>query len=56
VRVGVQLVDPDTHEVIGFVDFDLRGKELAEFQADPAKWRRETNDFLVALMKKKEGR
>lgn len=52
-RVGLRLVDREANppEVIGFVDFDLRGKELREYQADPDKWSRETHDVLVEYMK-----
>lgn len=50
-RVGLRLVDEEAHEVLGFVDFDLRGKELAEYKADPEKWRREAHDALVGYMK-----
>lgn len=50
-RVGLRLVDREAHEVIGFVDFDLRGKDLAEYNVDPEKWMRETHDVLVAAMK-----
>lgn len=48
-RIGVRVLNSEKTEVLGFVDFDLRGKDLEAYRADPEAWRKETGEVLTAM-------
>lgn len=53
-RVGHRVVDLENGEVLGFVDYDLRGAAKREYEQDPEKWHRDTNTILVAALRRRE--